>query len=301
MKIFDCSINNISNNLHNVNSLGPLENDIMSDLRKYSSKFNVEFVDDYKKCDVIITNTIYPDKVLDYSIKNNITKVKRMDGIFSINELEHRNTPLNIAAQQSDKVIFISEYSRQSYYTLYGDKLKSDCVILNDVDDNIFKPLNMKKHTFMLCSSATNWSRKEKRLKSVVALAKRINEKIILIGRCDENYDKINVALNLSNVFLSLFFRCAGSKVTTQAIRSGLPILYTSSGGLPELVNTGVIINDYDSINFLDSIPDLNDDEVYDKYLHLKENYGYYRNVIKPKDSYLKMIEKYFIEISNTK
>ena len=36
---YDCSINEISQKLHNINSYGPKENDIMYDLGIYANKF----------------------------------------------------------------------------------------------------------------------------------------------------------------------------------------------------------------------------------------------------------------------
>lgn len=313
MKIFDCSINEISNALHDKSSLGPIENDIMSDLKKYSKVFGHEFVDDYKKSDVIITNTMYPDKILRYS-ENRIPRIKRMDGIFNTNSTKHRNDILNKAATQSDKVIFISEYSKNSYYKLYGSKLKRDCVILNNSDNEVFKPLNIEKSEFILCSSATNWSRKDKRLKSIIELSTRIDDKIVLIGRCDEeipssiikvgyisDYTNLNRILNSCSLFLSPFFRCAGSKVTTQAISAGLPVIYSSSGGINELVNNnGEAVGDYDEIDFIDSPPDLNVDDFYNMYITIRSNYKYYINNFTKREDYKETISKYFDEILST-
>ena len=310
MRIFDCSISSESNKLHDSNSLGPPQNDIMSDLRKYSELYGVEFVDDYKQSDVIITNTVYPDYILKYSDMNKIPRVKRMDGIcsFSMNDLKHRNEPLNTAALQSDKVIFISEYSRNSYHELYGGELKNECVVLNNVDDDVFKPLNKEKGDFLLCSSATNWSRKDKRFQSIIDLALRISDNMILIGQCDfalpsnilsvgyiSDYERINNILNMCSVFVSPFFRCAGSKVTLQAMKVGLPILYPSSGGLPELVGDGgVMITDHNDIDFLDKVPELDTAHVLDRYHYLKNNYNSYKSNL---PRYQETIKKYFDEI----
>lgn len=308
MKIFDCSINNYSNRVHDINSLGPIENDIMSDLKKYSKIFSHEFVDDYKKSDLIITNTTYPDNILEWCRIHNIPKIKRMDGIFNTNENKHRNIPLNEAAIQSDMVIFISEYSRNMYNKLYGDKLKNECIILNNVDNTIFKYNNNIKNEFIICSSSTNWIRKDKRLCSIINLANRIKDNIYLIGKCDidlpsniikigyiNDYNDMNNILNKCSLFLSLFFRCAGSKVTSQAIHTRLPVIYSSSGGIAELVNNnGEMISDYNTMDFVDSIPSLDDDEIYDKYLIIKNNYNYYINNFKKREDYLNTIESYF-------
>ena len=310
-KYYDCSINKISNSLHNIKSLGPIENDIMSDLNKYSKDFNWQRVYDYEKADILVTNSIYPDYILEFCEKHSIPKVKRMDGIYWQNSLKYKND-INIeAASLSDHVIFISEYSEISYSKLYKNVIKERSVILNNADDNIFYPMNINNNNnFKMASSASNWCREGKRLRSIIDLSKLIdkNDIINLIGQCDfnlpknivkigylESKDIVNTIINQSDVFLALFFRDAGSKVTRQAMNCNIPTLYSSTGGLKEIVkNKGLMINDYNEIDFLDESVDININELYNKYKEIKTIYKDIKSYKVDRCSYKETLNEYF-------
>lgn len=310
-KYFDCSINVYSNRIHGKNSYGPIENDIMRDLSKYSNLYGFERIYEYDKADIIITNTIYPNNILEWSKSNNISLIKRMDGIYWQNELKYKNILLNNAAIQSDMVIFISEYSKNTLHSLYDIQLKNSTVILNNIDDITYHKRNKKNENFTFVSSATNWLRDGKRLNSIIELSKILdkNDIIKLIGHCDielpnniikcgyiDNDDDMSNIIGTSDAFISLFFRDAGSKVTCQGVQCGLPILHTSSGGLMELVDkqNGVMITDYNDMNFLDETPNLNIDIINDGYKKFKISYSdilynYQKNI-----SYQETISNYF-------
>ena len=77
------------------------------------------------------------------------------------------------------------------------------------------------------------------------------------------------------DAFISPFFRCAGSKVTHQAMKCGLPVLYTSTGGLPEIVgDNGIMVNDYNDIDFLDKVPDIDVNLFIEGANKLKDNHN---------------------------
>ena len=312
VKYFDCSVNDYSNRVHNTNSYGPLENDIMRDLGKYAGQYQFERIYDYKKAQIIITNTVYPNNILKWAKSNKVPLVKRMDGIYWKNELKHKNDALNLAANQSDLVIFISDYSRDTLKKLYSDIIvKRSVVVLNNVDDTIYYKRNNKNENFTMVSSCTNWLRDGKRLDTIIELSKRIdkNDVIKLIGHCDvelpnniikcgyiDNEQEMSNIIGTSDAFLSLFFRDSGSKVTCQAVHCQLPILHVSSGGLMELVkySNGIIIDDYYTIDFLDKTPELDLDNVIGGYRDLKT---YHKDIIENYEkrySYQETISKYF-------
>ena len=214
-KFFDCSINDYSNKTHNNISLGPKENDIMADLNRYSNFFDFKRTYDFHEADVIITNTTYPEDILEWSEIHSIPKIKRMDGIYWQDNLKHKNEALNQAALQSDKVIFISKYSKNTLKELYDIEVNNE-VILNDVDDRIFYP--RKKEGFRLVSSCSNWDREGKRLNELIEFSKHITEEIHLIGKCDrelpgnfikhgylDNQYEMAKIISESNIFISLF------------------------------------------------------------------------------------------------
>lgn len=304
-KYFDCSNNIISNQSHNKESLGPIENDIMKDLNQYSYLFGFQRIYDYKNADIFITNTIYPDEILEWSEQHSIPKIKRMDGIYWQNDLFHKNKLLNKAAIESDHIIFISNYSRDTLKDLYKLEL-NNTVVLNNADDTVFFSRNKGK--FKLVSSCSNWDREGKRLNELIEFGENIDDKIHLIGKCDkklpknfvkhgyiEEHHKMSTIISQSHIFISLFFRDAGSKVTCQAIKCGLPVLHTTSGGLKELVNgNGVSVKDYNDMDFRNDTPYLDLEDILKNYKELKYIYNDIINNFKEREPYYYTIENYF-------
>ena len=310
-KFYDCSINSVSNKTHNKDSLGPVQNDIMKDLNQYSNLFGFRRTYNHEEADIFITNTTYPYKILDWSKKHSIPKIKRMDGIYWQNNLIHKNQKLNDAALMSDHVIFISEYSKKTLKTLYGISLYNSSVILNNADDSVF--YSKEKQDFRIVSSCSNWERDGKRLGYLIELAKNIKEEIHLIGKCDidlpgnmikhgyiEDQKQMSTIIGESHLFISLFYRDAGSKVTCQAIKCGLPVLYVTSGGLNELVRgNGVSVNDDTSISFRNNVPSLDMDEILEKYNELKDSYDYRIKKFREREPYYRTLENYFNVMEN--
>jgi len=310
-KFYDCSINSVSNKTHNKDSLGPVQNDIMKDLNQYSNLFGFRRTYNHEEADIFITNTTYPYKILDWSKKHSIPKIKRMDGIYWQNNLIHKNQKLNDAALMSDHVIFISEYSKKTLKTLYGISLYNSSVILNNADDTVFFP--REKPDFRLVSSCSNWEREGKRLEYLIELANNIDDEIHLIGKCDidlpdnmvkhgyiDSQQKMSTIIDESHIFISLFYRDAGSKVTCQAVKCHVPVLYVTSGGLNELVRgNGVSITDDTSMTFRNDIPTLNIEEMLKNYKELKYSYNDIINKYKKREPYYRTMENYFNIMKN--
>lgn len=178
LKVFDCS--NSSSRPANRNFGGPIQNEFIGLLHKYSKNYGVIFVDSIDECDLIFTNDVYPEFVL----TSNKPKVKRMDGVFWMEEYRHRNEKYNLAAKQSDLVIFISEYSKKSYEKLYSDKIENSKVIQHWVEKKQpFYFYGEFNNTFF--AMATDWSRKEKRLGELIKFSKLTNCVIHLVGTCE--------------------------------------------------------------------------------------------------------------------
>lgn len=307
---YDCSINEISQKLHNINSYGPKENDIMYDLGIYANKFGFNRVYDYKLADIIITNTYYTEEILEWSNINKIPRIKRMDGIYWNNNLLYKNELHIKAAKISDHVIFISEYSRKSLKDLYNIYFDNSSVILNNSESHIIKKSYDLSDSFRWVSVCSNWNREDKRLNEIVKLAKVFNNDIFtLIGVCDidrlpnniikvgyiEDRKRIQEIIIQNDAFISLFFRDAGSKVTCQAVQCQIPILYTNSGGLPELVNkNGVIVDDYTNINILEKTPKLNTESLIISANNLKSNYNKFILNYNKRENYIETIREYF-------
>jgi hypothetical protein len=306
LKIFDVSNSSSRPNARGLG--GPVENDIVRYLKKYANKFNCEFTTSECEADVIFTNDVFPKEYTQ-------PKVKRMDGIYSRADLINRNEMLNISAKQSDCVIFISEFSKNSLEVLYSEvKLKKSTIILNAVDDSEFFNLNLKKDDkISLISTANNWSRPEKRGELILELANKYkNIKFNLIGslNCNvpnninllgyiNNYQQMNYELNNANGFIYLGFNDPAPKTVCQALNCQLPMLLTNSGGNVELAGEfGCYVNE-SNINpiFHHTVPNLNIDSIYDVFdlfiLKLEKE----ENKVKkfnPKENFLTLLESYF-------
>lgn len=299
IKIYDCSNSPESNH---GKDYGPKENDIIKGLKEHSKTFDCRFVSKYTMADIIITNDIFPDEIK----KTNIPKIKRMDGIYWLNDYKHKNEELNSSAEIADHVIFISEYSRKSLYSLYPDiKIKNSSVILNTADEKIFKYKRQNPMISSFAASCTNWNRKEKRFDSLIQLAEKISETIYLIGECEmetpsnviklgymSDYYEINNILNDCDAFINLSYRDAAPKVVCQAVACGLPVLYADSGGSNEIIDYGVPIIDEKRIYFSDNVYELDLNEILKSYNILKKDFNLLKGNIKR--SYLAMIKNYY-------
>ena len=313
LKIYDCSINSYAP-CHITSNLGPKENDMMFDLKRYQEVLGVKFVDDYNIADRIITNTTYTPEIIKHAIVNNIPLIKRMDGIFWRQDLVQRNIKLNEAALQSDTVIFISKFSQDCFHTLYDKKLKNEVVILNNVDNTIFYPTNNINDKFTWGASATNWNRKEKRADILLKFVDILNsnEQILLIGKSDiehkniinagyiDDYNQLAKTINKTDAWVNFSYRDAAPKTVLQAIRCNKPVLYAGSGGLDELVNGyGLGIDDNIIIDFDVNNYELDFNKVIEAYHTFKTKYNTFKQPIHK--SYLTTLNEYIEIIKNVR
>lgn len=241
MKIYDCS--NSEYRPEHRGGGGPVTNEIMRYLHENAETYGHSFVG-AEESEVIITNDVFPPGLSG-------KKVKRMGGVFE-GELE-RNNKYNKAAQEADVVIFISEYVRETYDKLYGLETIKDSVVINNwVDPIIYKPkIKYADVPVKFAAIATDWKRKEKRLESIIEFANIFKWlEITLIGKCElelpknmravgyiEEPEKVAEVLREQDGFINFSYRDAGPKVVMQGISSGLPVLYSNSGGVPEVAN----------------------------------------------------------------
>lgn len=304
IRIYDCS-NSSERPRHRAISLCPKENDIVRDLKANAYLFGCEFINNYRKADVIFTNDVFPKHL----INSNKFKVKRMDGTFWRNDLIKRNERLNNSAEKADYVIFISQYSSNSYYDLYGKGINHSTIILNNVC-GIFRRLRSftSEVPKVFTANASNWEREEKRFKDLMLLAKHIKGRITLIGKCrlpvarnvikvgyTDDYLKLNSILNSSDAFINLSYRDAAPKVVCQAVACGLPILYADSGGTRELIDYGVSIYEEDILDFRNRTPRLELKSMLQEYNELKERYLELENLARqPRRNYFNTLNRYF-------
>jgi glycosyltransferase involved in cell wall biosynthesis len=310
LRIFDCS--NSTERPTNRSFGGPVQNEFVGLLHKHSERYGIVFVDSLNDCDLVFTNDVYPESVL----TSDKPRVKRMDGIFWLNELKDRNEKYNLAAKQSDLVIFISEYSKNSFETLYGSKLEKSVVVTHWVEKK-FDYFHSGEFNNTFFAMATDWKRKEKRFGELVKFSKLTDCKINLVGTCnfdvpkniikfgylESDSDEFLNVLKDSSAFLNLTCKDAATKTVCLAINYGLPILFSTSGGVGELVgNCGIGIKEKDEIDFLDSVPQVDEEEMINGLFEFKNNYDELKRNIMNKlriNPLRNSIEKYFREIKS--
>jgi glycosyltransferase involved in cell wall biosynthesis len=313
IKIYDCS--NSPDRPPHRGGGGPVTNDVMRILHECAEDYAVEFTDDLAKASVVITNDVFPKKVLE----TGLPLVKRMCSPFWHKDFLSRNEKLNEAARQADKVIFISDYSKEQYFHLYGFDIKNYAVSLNWITPKVFKNFDsLKEDRFTLVAIATNWNRKEKRLCDIIKLAKMYPDiQITLIGTADmevpdninkigylEDYSMIVDYLNFAHGFVNFSYRDAAPKVVAQAISCGLPVLFANSGGTIELVQEfGTDIKDDISLDVLDYVPELKEEDIAKGYKQFRKDFDDMQSLLRSFDSKLtfrKMVDGYFSSIIET-
>jgi glycosyltransferase involved in cell wall biosynthesis len=306
IKIFDCSNSNSRHQDHRGFG-GPVENTIVTDLKKYAYDYNFVFVDNILNADVVFTNDIFTPE----SIASGLPLVKRMDGIFFQDTLLKRNDKLNDAARQADLVIFISEFSKEALHILYQITLLKETVILNWVEQSTFAYNHRTGIPKIFIASATSWRRAEKRLNGILSLAiANPNKQFRLIGKLDKIqlpnnvvslgylHNDVDIASALCNAdaMICTAFRDAAPKTVAQGLATGLPVFYADSGGVAELVGgNGLGFTDNNKHTFYSETPNIQIDQMikaFDIFCNTQYNVSYdplrYQNVI----------SSYFSEIS---
>lgn len=271
-------------------------NEFVALMHKYASAYGFVFVDSADDADVIFTNDVFPPHVQNLGIP----LVKRMDGIFWQENLIQRNNAYIEAALMADMVIFITEYSRNSFKTLYNKEfhqLRDHTVSTHWTDPNGLPKIDISDVHVpdIFVAMATDWNRPEKRINELIRFAYNHDVIIKLIGTSDginlppniipygylTSIDDITGVFNQSHAFLNLTCKDAATKTVCTAINYGLPVLYAGSGGVGELVkNCGSAIEENNDIEVLDYIPQLKLDEVNFGYMKFIREYSEHKKNI---------------------
>lgn len=285
-------------------------NEFVSLLHKYAPVYGALFVDSLDDADIIFTNDIFPS----YVRNQKIPFVKRMDGIFWQSNLVDRNIPFIESASTADLVIFITEYSKNSFKSFYPDRFShlNYTVATHWTDHESFPRIQIDvEHPNVFCAMATNWHRPEKRIDELIKFAE-FPVTIHLIGKSDgiqlphniiphgylgsatEIYD----VMSKCHAFINLTCKDAATKTVCTAINYGLPVLYARSGGVAEMVcGNGSHIAESDSIEILNYVPSLDGSDVELGYSVFIERYSDLLNEVKvfnPTETLNRSLKAYF-------
>jgi glycosyltransferase involved in cell wall biosynthesis len=220
-----------------------------------------------------------------------------------------KNANMAIPYLLADKVIFQSEFCKRHALEFLGKPTSSSEVLYNAVDTNIFKPksakLNTNNITYLVTGAISNhlYYRLESTILSFWIARKSISNAYLLVAgfveaeaqqRADSLakrlsidkyikyygvYDQINAPAlyRLADIYIMLKHNDPCPNVVIEAMASGLPVVYSDSGGVPELVGNESGI----SVACKDSTIEVftpNIDETAEAMVNIFKNYQIYTN-----------------------
>ena len=235
----------------------------------------------------------FPMLVVQYARKKGVKIIVNQNGVaipaYHGNNLEVINGPRRFLIQQADHVIYQSEYCKVSSDRFLGLRSSSFTILHNPVDISFF---NMRERLgtatrpkILMTGSHGRFYRVSSAIDIVAALATMgVDAELVIAGRLAWHADLSICVAELfaygakkgihkrithmgtysqteapavyqqADIFLHTQYNDACPRVIVEAMSSGLPIVYSASGGVPELVGrkAGIGIevpNDWDRIH----------------------------------------------------
>ncbi len=223
----------------------------------------------------LLSNSLYvTPKFINYFKKKNIPIVLNQNGVFFpgwyLNDWKSMNSLMSFYYHRADYVFYQSKFCKKSANHFLGKRKGNGEILYNAVDTNFFKPRDSRKKnktfTFLITGKITfdlSYRVEYSILGLNYALNKGLNAKLIIAGKCDNKTVKKNLLiakeLDLLNnikfvgpykqeqavniyqmadayIMMKYLDPCPNSVI--EALSCGLPVLYSSSGGTPELVDS---------------------------------------------------------------
>ena len=224
----------------------------------------------------LISNSPYLNLVALKTLKsNNIPIILNQNGVFYPGwykgNWKKKNKEMSLAYHLSDYVFWQSEFCKETANNFLGKREGPGEVLYNAVDTNHFSPKksikNFKKDPFIfLISGKINQSLEYRVLYAIkglhYAIKKGLKAKIILAGKIEKivldnsynlaeklgiknNFEYIGVytqknapaIYQLADSYIMLKYLDSCPNTVIEAMSCGLPILYSKSGGLAELLD----------------------------------------------------------------
>ena len=233
---------------------------------EYTSGFNLVY---------LLSNNSYLSKTsLNILKKRKIPIILNQNGVyykswFKGNYLE-RNKSMANGYHLADYVLWQSKFCKKTSDKFLGKRVGDGEILYNSVDTNLFKPefKNKKIFTFLITGNINkeNSYRIISVFKAIKKLRKfyknfnlyiagnvenndflelksnemRIADKVKFIGRFNQ-FDAPKI-YNLADAYITMTYKDNCPTAVLEAMSSGLPIIYSASGGIPELVdnNSGI-------------------------------------------------------------
>ena len=201
--------------------------------------------------------------------------VLRLDGIYfnSEQDYEKQNTPIKLTYDNSDAVIFQSQFNKELTEHWFGPHKNShiihnaadleliNSILINDIYDKINWPWSEDKEVWSCASSWRPHKRLSENIKcflekapkdAVFAIAGKgvtsddvrfsSDERIYFLGELQ--YQQLLCLYRRSSTFIHLAYLDHCPNVVVDAQASGCKIICSSTGGTKEIVNYGIIVKE---------------------------------------------------------
>ena len=227
-------------------------------LARELEKQKIKIVDRTQKHDILLA--VVHDELINESKKKGSKIVQRLDGIYHYLDQDYNsmNKSIKKTYDESNSVIFQSEFSKKMIEKYFGDHRGNKFIIHNGVDENYFSKKRKNNKRIFLASA--KW-RPVKRLDSIVEGFKYadLNAELHILGEGAENKDgdkrikyfgevrngEVPFYVNNSDFFIHLSYIESCPNSVVEALVGGLPVICTSNGGTSELVKgSGEIISE---------------------------------------------------------
>ena len=227
----------------------------------------------------------------------------------------------NIYKENIDYVIYQSEFSKQSVERLFGKTPVANSIIHNGVDLDVFKPAENRRNNNeadfprILIS---HYFKPKKRAQQSPLIIKELlkkypNTKVVLVGstfrdtmkiikgeiarhNLEKHFDilgyvpfeQIYEIYSKADFMLCLSYDDPCPNVVVEALACGLPVVYTNTGGVPEIVaDAGVGVDENIDLNkryiphfSYKCMPQINPDDYVQAVEKLMDNYQYYHQKV---------------------
>jgi glycosyltransferase involved in cell wall biosynthesis len=173
-----------------------------------------------------------------------------------------------------DYIIYQTEFTKRCAEKFIGQISVPSTILINPVDTKFFKPratpLSLEPLTILMLGN--HFESEERMRVSIESMRKLrekgINLKLIIIGKCEREFEEdwiekkgpylqseAPALFQSAHIFLHLKYLDPCPTAVLEALASGMPVIGSRSGGMPELVNedSGILIElpeDFEKLHY---------------------------------------------------